>query len=598
MRWYILLVNIIGCTLTSIYFILWIKRSAYHQEKAYAGDAKSARRIILPFYKPLIKALVIAYVFLAISLILMYSSSTISTHRVVEYYGYISLSLYSLVPFMLLQTSASVKALWKTFFQIFPWFTISSLVWALSFINNDVGFSFSIAFVIISVSVPLILSLGILTKSIYSRVQVGSSSNRNCTELLLAYSIVYGVYLAISSVAQTYYFAVDVYLTVALFCSNQIFPFAMYRTLIADTKYWRGLGKHNQGGIELDDTLRSSGIDVHRPTMEMNIISSSFQSMMADINEITIDFAFLQLERLIGQGATSKVFCGRLKGKLAAVKLSTPPEITEEVIDVFVGEAKIAASLKHKNIVEFLGICVRPPQIGMVFEFCEGGNLKSNLTKSPHRWTPFLRLQACLDASNAIRCLHKNNYIHRDIKAENFFVGRKMVVKLGDFGETTQVRNKESTKNRRMTILGTVAFMAPELVTAERHYTQSIDIYALGVTFWEIWTGKDPYDDCSQFDIYERVKSGKQLPLPTDSPSGFNDILSATWRPKAEERPNADELVAMMENVISEFKQANEKDRVSTDGEVSGENNTMAVETVNPILASMRKSENREERVD
>jgi len=52
----------------------------------------------------------------------------------------------------------------------------------------------------------------------------------------------------------------------------------MNRTLLADTKFWRGLGKHNQG-INIDNELRESGVDIHRPTMELGIASSSFQKM-------------------------------------------------------------------------------------------------------------------------------------------------------------------------------------------------------------------------------------------------------------------------------------------------------------------------------
>jgi len=68
-------------------------------------------------------------------------------------------------------------------------------------------------------------------------------------------------------------------------------------------------------------------------------------------------------------------------------------------------------------------------------------------------------LKACLDCSRAIAFLHLNGFIHRDVKAENFFVAKKNIIKLGDFGEATRVRNRSSTASRRMTVLGTVAFM-------------------------------------------------------------------------------------------------------------------------------------------
>eukprot|EP00600_Ochromonadales_sp_CCMP1393_P011318 CAMPEP_0175001850 /NCGR_PEP_ID=MMETSP0005-20121125/3364_1 /TAXON_ID=420556 /ORGANISM="Ochromonas sp., Strain CCMP1393" /LENGTH=422 /DNA_ID=CAMNT_0016256785 /DNA_START=557 /DNA_END=1825 /DNA_ORIENTATION=- len=272
--------------------------------------------------------------------------------------------------------------------------------------------------------------------------------------------------------------------------------------------------------------------------------------MMTDIGSSTIDFAYLQLEKVVGHGATSEVYLGRYKKRPVAIKLSNPPEITEEAIEVFVAEAKIASSLHHFNIVEFVGICVRPPQIAMVFEFCEFGNLKSSLTQSPELWTPLKRIRACIDSCRAIKVLHEHKFIHRDLKAENFFVGAGQVVKLGDFGESTKFRSRESTKTKRMTILGTVAFMAPELIAAGRHYTEAIDIYALAVTLWEIWTGQDPYGEISQFDIYEKVAQGYRPGLPTDSPKGFNDIVVNAWQEDASKRPSAAELLIQLEGLM------------------------------------------------
>ena len=68
-------------------------------------------------------------------------------------------------------------------------------------------------------------------------------------------------------------------------------------------------------------------------------------------------------------------------------------------------------------------------------------------------------IKACIDCSRAIECLHSHGFIHRDLKAENFFVGKKNVIKLGDFGEATKIRTKKQLADRRMTVLGTVAFM-------------------------------------------------------------------------------------------------------------------------------------------
>jgi hypothetical protein len=360
----LVIICLASCFLSSLYFIFWIKVAESNQLKAYNGDAKAAKRIILPFYQPLTRCGVGVFALLSGILALMFiGGSSMSYHRLLQYYGFILLVIYSFIPLMLLQTSASTKALLKTVtFFLLPWFFLCTLTWCFSFILVDMlGIVFFILFTFFSCSLPCFFSLGILLKFLYSRVQVGSLSNRNTTELLLLYTICYGIYLigslisSSSSSSSSSLLAFECFFTVISFLSNQLFPFAMYRTLIADSKFWRGLGKHNSSGIDVGDTLRNSGIDVHRPTMELNVISSSFQAMMADIHDITVDFAYLQLERLIGEGATAKVYRGKLKGRLVAIKLSTPPEITEEVIDVFVAESKVASSLIHRNVVQFLG---------------------------------------------------------------------------------------------------------------------------------------------------------------------------------------------------------------------------------------------------
>lgn len=555
--WTLVAVCIINYCLTTGSLLLSIRAARIRQELAYGGDAAAAKRIILPCFRPLFRGLIAFYGILALALSLTFVDTDIEGgyFHILQYFNFCSISVFVITPVLLLQSSVSVGAFWKSFYIVFPWWCLCSIFWGLDYINGDYQLIFSLLFVLTASVPPVILSVLMLTKSIKSRVQLGSVSNRNSIEFLLLYALLYGVFYvaALATNSSDTRFKLTAVLTAVSFVCNQIFPFALYRTLLADTKFWRGLGRHNKMGINVHDDLRESGVAVFRPTMDMSVITSTFQDMMAGIGNISVDFAYLQLERIIGHGATSEVYCGRYKKKLVAIKLSNPPEVTEEAIDVFVAEARIAASLSHPNIVQFVGICVRPPQIAMVFEFCEGGNLKSNLQKNADKWTPAKRINACLDACRAMEAFHHQGLIHRDLKAENFFVGRKQIVKLGDFGESTHTRTVESTASRRMTILGTVAFMAPELIAAKRHYTEAIDIYALAITLWEIWTGRDPYEDISQFDIYTKVAQGYRPGLPDNAPPGFNELLQAAWQEDPALRPDASDLLAQVEEVYRAF---------------------------------------------
>lgn len=418
----LLIINILGCVLTCLNLGYSLYTAVKRQQKAYLGDAAAAKRIILPCFKPLMKGFLVCYGIAAILLSFMFlEPEDFSMRKLNQYFGFMMISLFSIIPVLLTHKSISWKSFYMTFYTVSPWWIVCTLLWCLTFLSDrDAALAFSIVYIIFSTLFPIFFALLVLTKFISSRIQIGSRSNRNATELFLIYALIYGITYLTSLIQGNTQYYTDLVLTILSFIINQLFPYAVYRTLLADTKFWRGMGKHNQGGIHVHDDLRNSGIEVHRPTMELTMINSSFQTMMADIDDIAVDFAYLQLEQLIGQGATSKVFRGKLKGKLAAIKLSTPPEITEEVIDVFVSEAKVASELQHKNIVAFLGICVRPPQICMIFEFCDGGNLKSNLSHNALRWTSILRLQACIDATRAIVYLHEHNFIHRDIKVSLF----------------------------------------------------------------------------------------------------------------------------------------------------------------------------------
>lgn len=240
----------------------------------------------------------------------------------------------------------------------------------------------------------------------------------------------------------------------------------------------------------------------------MTVASSDFQEMMSDVSDIVIDFAYVKIGNKIGKGATSNVCGGRFKNKPVAIKISTPPEWTPEEIFEFVREARISAYLEHENIVRFYGICVRPPEISMCFELCEGGDLKSHLIKNTNKWTPRNRLRACLHGAEAVAFLHNAGFMHRDIKSENFFVDRNMKIKLGDFGEATykngklhpqQLKKKDrgsllqfardsnygnyagddveigfGEEKVELGICGTVTHMAPELISKSKFYNEKV----------------------------------------------------------------------------------------------------------------------------
>jgi len=91
-----------------------------------------------------------------------------------------------------------------------------------------------------------------------------------------------------------------------------------------------------------------------------------------------------------------------------------------------------------------------------------------------------------------INQLHKRHVIHRDIKSDNVLFSKNGDIKLCDFGFATQLTENNET---RSTKIGTVCWMAPELLRGLKEYSSKVDIWSFGIMVYELCTGEPPYYD-------------------------------------------------------------------------------------------------------
>ncbi len=126
-----------------------------------------------------------------------------------------------------------------------------------------------------------------------------------------------------------------------------------------------------------------------------------------------IDFAYLSFDeaKLIGRGAFSRVYKGWLRGNTAvAVKFFVRlEEVTAESIALYAKETAILAAVsRHPNVVHFHGLCVRPPAILLVMEYCSKGSL-FDVLRSEHaalKAQPQRLWRMCLDVCKSVAFLH------------------------------------------------------------------------------------------------------------------------------------------------------------------------------------------------
>jgi len=215
----------------------------------------------------------------------------------------------------------------------------------------------------------------------------------------------------------------------------------------------------------------------------------------SDLKKIDLKKRFDLIGRT-GQGSMSKVWRARdmSYGRIVCLKL-LDKEKTAKFEARFLGinkprEGAICVQLRHKNIVQTTEYGITTAgEYYLVMELIDGMGLNYLIeTKSPQLEGNRVLLLAQI--ADALEYLHKQGYLHRDICPRNVMVTRENLVKLIDFGLTVPNRPEFCKPGNRT---GTPNYLAPELI---RRVTTDlrVDMFALGVTAYEVYTGKLPWE--------------------------------------------------------------------------------------------------------
>ncbi|MBU5450699.1 Stk1 family PASTA domain-containing Ser/Thr kinase [Acetivibrio sp. MSJd-27] len=230
----------------------------------------------------------------------------------------------------------------------------------------------------------------------------------------------------------------------------------------------------------------------------------------------------------IGNGGMAVVYKARcrLLNRYVAIKvLRDEYKVDKEFVKRFNRESQAAASLSNPHIVSVYDVGNDNGIYYIVMELVEGVTLKDYIQKNgmlPWRLALKFSLQIC----SALDHAHKNGIVHRDIKPQNIIITRDGTIKVTDFG-IARISNSSETRKIDEGIMGSVHYISPEDAKGVLTDARS-DLYSLGVTMYEMLTGKVPYDGESAVSIAIMHLQSNYTPikeLNITVPLGFVQIV-------------------------------------------------------------------------
>ena len=295
-------------------------------------------------------------------------------------------------------------------------------------------------------------------------------------------------------------------------------------------------------GIEISDQNNGEQLIEYKiPTFNNNNINDNYY-----LGNRSEDYEILQV---LGGGGFSKVLKVKSKtnfGIYAMKKVDMVNIVKEQDLSqkYFENEVLFLKKLNHPNIIKCYNIFQEGQYLYFIMEFMNNGDLESynkgNISMrvkipEPKLWDIFYKCLSGLDY------IHKKKIVHRDIKLQNLFLDDQFNVKIGDFNISAVIDkyaamefadNQQQINNlmNENTTLGTRDYQAPEI--GRREYDQKVDVYSMGVSFYELCYGHIPEKGYHSAQEYEKLYSKE-----------IRNFIGLMIQKNENERPNCNEAM-------------------------------------------------------
>lgn len=245
-----------------------------------------------------------------------------------------------------------------------------------------------------------------------------------------------------------------------------------------------------------------------------------------------------EIGRTLGKGRFATVYLAKEKKSniIVVLKVIYKNQLrqtgTEKALR---SEIEIHAHLQHQNIIRIYGYFFDEDRIYLVLEYAMNGDIFNEVQLS--RLDERLAANYIAQTANALKYVHSNFVIHRDIKLENIYLSAEGEIKIGDFGWA--IHNPKNLKGAE--VVGTRYYMAPEILKGEE-YDHSVDIWSLGIVAYEMLTGKVPFYGADDKQLEQNILT-KDIKYPGFLSESCVNFLKGILEREPAKRMTLDELL-------------------------------------------------------
>ncbi|KAM4041526.1 tyrosine-protein kinase Mer [Anomaloglossus baeobatrachus] len=331
---------------------------------------------------------------------------------------------------------------------------------------------------------------------------------------------------------------------------NIEFGHAIFSSDNSDIVVYKAKKSYTRKGIEV--TLSTLGIS---------------EELQQKLEDVMVERNLLSLGKVLGEGEFGSVMEGELRypdgtTHKVAVKTMKLDNFSQREIEEFLSEAACMKDFNHPNVIKLLGVCLevgprQTPKPMVILPFMKYGDLHSFLLSSRIGSGPlYVPLQTLVkfmvDIATGMDYLSSKNFLHRDLAARNCMLRDDMTVCVADFGLSKKIYSGDYYRQGRIAKMP-VKWIAVESL-ADRIYTVKSDVWAFGITMWEIATrGMTPYPGVQNHEIYDYLLEGHRLKQPADCLDELYELMYLCWRADPADRPTFTELKYKLEKFLQEL---------------------------------------------